>query len=102
MVGKGYMPSSIVENPSFHYLMMHCDCKCVFPSCKQLVNEHLPTILGKAMEMYVLLAIAKCSIITYSFDLWMSRFVLRFFCLVINLIDEEWVLCYVIMALLEA
>ncbi len=62
------------------------------------MNEHLPTILGKAMEMYVsLLQNVQCS-----FDLWMSRFVLRFFSLVINLIDEEWVLCYVTMALLEA
>ncbi len=51
MVGSGYMHSSIVENPSFRCLMMHCDYKYVFPSCKQLVNEHLPTISGKAMEM---------------------------------------------------
>jgi hypothetical protein len=36
-----------------------------------------------------LLTIAKCAIITCSFGLWMSRFVLRFFSLVINLIDEE-------------
>jgi hypothetical protein len=102
MVGKGYMPSSIVENPSFHYFMMDCHYKCVFPSSNQLVNEHLRTILGKAMEMYVLLAIGKCAIITCSFDLWMSRFVLRFFFLVINLIDEKWVLCYVTMAFFEA
>ncbi len=101
MVGKGYMPSSIVENPFFHCLMMHCDCKCVFPSCKQIMNEHLPTILGKVMEMYVLLAITKCAIITCSFDLWMSKFVSRFFSLVINLIDKEWVFCYVTMALFE-
>jgi hypothetical protein len=66
------------------------------------VNEHLPTISGKAMEMYVLLTIAKCAIITCSFDLWMSRFVLRFFSLIINLIYEEWVLCYVTMAHFEA
>jgi hypothetical protein len=50
MVGKGYMPSSIVENPSFHYFIMHCDCKCVFSSSKQLVNGHLPTILDKGLD----------------------------------------------------
>jgi hypothetical protein len=48
-----------------------------------------------------LLAITKCAIITCSFDLWMSKFVSRFFSLVINLIDKEWVFCYVTMALFE-
>jgi hypothetical protein len=58
------------------------------------VNERLPTILGKAMEMHVLLAIAKCAIITCSFDLWMSRFVLKK--ISSHQFDyEEWILCYV-------
>jgi hypothetical protein len=50
------MPLFVMEKKKLHHLVMHCDCKlCVFPSRKQLVNEHLPTMFTKTMERYVLL-----------------------------------------------
>jgi len=56
------------------HLVQHCDYKCVFPSQKQLINEHLPTMLVETMEKHVLPTIAKCATTTTSFNLWMYKF----------------------------
>ncbi len=91
-----------MKNPFLWLLVLHCDFKCVFPSQKQLMNEHLLAMPTKMMERYVLLAIAKCATTTTSFDIWMSKSRCDIFPLIINFIDDQWIPCHVIIALFKA
>lgn len=59
--------------------MMHCDCKCVFPSQKPLMNDHLPIMFTKTLQKCVLLTMTKCATTIFFFNLWMSRFGLDVF-----------------------
>jgi hypothetical protein len=47
------------------------DPKIMFPSRKDLVQKHIPAMLAKTMECYVLLVIATCSSMRITFDLGM-------------------------------
>jgi hypothetical protein len=49
-----------------------CD-RLRIPSHKQLVQEHIVTMVVKTMEPYVLPSIAQCVIATTTFDLSMSK-----------------------------
>ncbi len=46
--------------------------------------------------------IVQCATMTTTFNLWMSRLAYDTFALVINLINEAWVLCYIVIKLFEA
>jgi len=81
--------------------MVLCLCGQVqFPSCKQLVCEHLLALLQKIMEIYVIPDIDKCETMT-TFDLWMSRLGYDTFALVINFINQSWVPYHIIVELFE-
>ncbi len=92
------MPLFVVENPLLRCLVLHCDCKCDFPSSKQLMNEHLLIMLSKMMDKNI----AKFATTIASSNLWMSKFGCDTFGLVINFINDQWVPCHVIIAFLEA
>lgn len=81
---------------------MRRDRKVVFSTRRQLVQEHIPNVLAKTMELYVLPAIATCATPTITFDLWMSRAGFDTFALVVNFIDDCWVPRYVPIGLFEA
>jgi hypothetical protein len=44
-----------------------------FPRWKQLMEEHIPPMLQKTMDTYVLPTISICIIISDTFDLWMNQ-----------------------------
>ncbi len=91
------MPLFVVENLLQRCLILHCDCKCDFPSLKHLLNEHLLVMFSKMMDRYI----AKCATTIASSNLWMSKFGCDTFRLIINFIDDQWVPCHVIIAFLE-
>jgi hypothetical protein len=53
------------------------------------------------MDKYVFPTLDSCVMATASFILWMSKFGLDTFVLVINFINSLWVPCHVIMGLFE-
>ena len=59
-----------------------------FPTQKALVHEHIPALLAKTMERYVLPAIASCTTASITFDLWMSRAGFDTFAFVVSFIDD--------------
>jgi len=59
-------------------------------------------MLVKAMEQYVFPAIAQCKVTITSFDPWMFKIRFDKFAFVIKFINEDWVLCQVIVGLFEA
>jgi hypothetical protein len=62
------------------------------------MNEHLLVMFSKMMDRYI----AKCATTIASSNLWMSRSRCDTFALIIKFIDDQWVLCYVNIAFLEA
>jgi hypothetical protein len=98
--GDGHKKAKKCSNP-FLCSILHCDYKCVFLSQKYLVNEHLPTMLTRMMERYVVLTIAKHATTIASFDLRMSKSRCDTFAFVINFIDDQWVPCHVTIAFFE-
>jgi hypothetical protein len=81
---------------------MHQDPMMKFPTLKALVHEHIPALLAKTMERYVLHAIASCATTSITFDLWMSRVGFDTFTLVVNFINDCWEPRHVIVGLFEA
>jgi hypothetical protein len=58
----------------------------VFPNQKQMVQHHVPSLVVKTMEQYVVPILKSC--VTITFDLWMSKlFKHDTFTLVINFIN---------------
>jgi hypothetical protein len=54
----------------FGCIFVICKCDRIrFPSCKQLVWEHIPNMLAKVMEMHVPPTITQCVATTTTFDL---------------------------------
>jgi hypothetical protein len=58
-------------------------------------------MLSKVMEMHVLLTIAECDMTIMTFAFWMSIIGFYTFGLVINFIDDDWVLCHVTIGVFE-
>ncbi len=58
-------------------------------------------MLSKVMEMHVFPTIAECATTIIMFNLWMSKIEIDTFALVINFIDDDWVLCHVIIGMFE-
>ena len=82
--------------------MMRRDPKVVCPSRKQLVREHIPTMLAKTMDRYVLPLINSCQTASITSNLWMSRIGWDTFALVVNFIDDYWVPHHVTVGFFEA
>ena len=101
-IAKGYESLSIVESAWLRRLMMRRDPKVVCPSRKQLVREHIPAMLAKTMDRYVLPLISSCQTASITFDLWMFRTGWDTFALVVNFIDDCWVPRHVTVGLFEA
>ena len=93
---------SIVESAWLRRLMMRRDPKVVCPNRKQLVRKHIPAMLEKTMDRYVLPLISSCQTASITFDLWMSRTGWDTFALVVNFIDDCRVHRHVTVGLFEA
>ena len=101
-IAKGYETLAVVESLWLRRLVMRRDPKVKFPTRKALVHEHIPALLAKTMERYVLPAIASCATASITFDLWMSRAGFDTFALVVNFIDDCWEPRHVTVGLFEA
>jgi hypothetical protein len=65
-------------------------CPCVnFPFCSNLLEHVLLEIIQKTMNLHVLPSLKTITIISTSFDLWMSKGGVDIFALVINYLDES-------------
>jgi len=65
------------------------------------VGEMLPTMVTKSMDIHVLPKLASASIVSVSFDLWISKGGIDTFALVINYLSKNWELVHVIVGLFE-
>jgi hypothetical protein len=81
--------------------VLYYDQKFVFPFRKKLVQEHIPRMLTKTMECFVLPKIVTYSSLHIIFDLWMSHVIFDTFTLVLNFINDYWVLHHVTISLFE-
>jgi hypothetical protein len=52
-IAKGYESLSSVESSWLHNFVMCKDNKIWFPSWRQLMEEHIPSMLQKIMDTYV-------------------------------------------------
>ncbi len=66
--------------------------KVHFPTRKQLVKKHMPFVLAKCMDHYVLPMLTQCDTISITFDLWTNRIGFDTFALLINFLDWDWYL----------
>jgi hypothetical protein len=53
MIAKGYMPMSIMQSPWLRWMELRPCGQVWFPFHRQLICEHLLTLLQKTMEVYV-------------------------------------------------
>jgi hypothetical protein len=96
---KGYKALSICDNIWLRRLVLDL-CPCVlFPFWSQLVEEVLPTMVTKSMDIHVLQKLASPVIVFASFDLWM--FDIDMFALVFNYFFEAWEHLHAIVDLFE-
>jgi hypothetical protein len=102
LIAKGCIPLSLIESPWVRRLVLMCDSKMAFPSRRQLVKEHIPTMFMKTMEQYVLPLIGKCTTVSVTFELWMSRGTQDTFCMVLNFLDTDWMPQHVTVGVLRA
>jgi len=65
------------------------------------VGEMLPAMVTKSMDIHVLPKLASASIVSVSFDLWISKGGIDTFTLVINYLSKNWNLVHVIVGLFE-
>ncbi len=86
-VAKGYEALSIVECFWLRHLVMRQNGKVRFPIQKQLVKDHIPLMLAKTMDRYVLPTLAQCDIATVTFKLWMLQMGFDTFALVVNFLN---------------
>lgn len=86
---KSYQPLSTVEDPWFRRLVLSQNPRVVFPSRRQLMREHLPAMVAKTMEKFVLPLLETCDTATATFDLWMSRGGVDTFTLVVNFLSKD-------------
>ncbi len=96
---------------TLHYqlLKVHgCDNLCyalwpkIYVSISQnLVQEHIPKMLAKITECFMFPIIVTYSFVSIIFELWMSHVIFDTFALVVNFIDDYWVLNHVTIGLFE-
>lgn len=75
---------SIVESQWLRLLVMHYNPHVMFANYKKIVQHAIPSLVVKAMEQYVMLALDLGVIPTIYFNLWMSRSKHDKFALMIN------------------
>jgi hypothetical protein len=78
------------------------DLKIKFSTRKQLVKDHILSLLAETMEYYALPTLVNYTIVNVTFDLWTNRTRIDTFSLVINFIDDVWVPRHVTIGLFEA
>jgi hypothetical protein len=61
-----------------------------FPFQTTIIEEVLPTMVKKTMQLHVLPRLVEATTLSASFDLWMSRGGVNTFALVINYLNESW------------
>jgi hypothetical protein len=61
-----------------------------FPSQATFIEEVLPTMVEKTMQLHVLPRLVEATTLSTSFDLWMSKGGVDTFALVINYLNESW------------
>jgi hypothetical protein len=69
---KGYLLLSTCENVWMHRLALRLDSKLVFPTQRTLVEEILPTMVDRYLDLYVRPLFFTTFITMVTFDLWMS------------------------------
>jgi len=83
------MPFSTCDNIWLRRLVLHL-CSCVvFPSHVTFVEEVMPAMVKKTMQLHVLLGLAKAITLSVSFDPWISKGGMDTFALVINYLNES-------------
>jgi hypothetical protein len=75
---------SILESQWLRLLVMHYNPHVMFANYKQIIQHAIPSLVVKAMEQYVMLALDLSVIPTIYFNLWMSKFKHDKFALMIN------------------
>lgn len=70
-----------------------------FPSRKAFVQEHIPTMLKRTMNIYLHPTIASCVTMSITFNLWMSRCRYTTLGTIINFIEDTWTLRHVVVGL---
>jgi hypothetical protein len=65
------------------------------------VDEMLPRMVQKTLDLHVFPNLSSTTTISYSFDLWMCKDVVDTFTLLINFLNESWNLIHVIVGLFE-
>jgi hypothetical protein len=84
------MPFSTCENIWLKRLVLCLCLHLVFPSWATFIEEVLPIMVKKTMQLHVLLGLAKVTTLLISFDFWMSKGGMDTFALVINYLNESW------------
>jgi hypothetical protein len=69
---KGYLLLSTCENVWMQRLALRLDSKLVFPTQRTLVEEILPTMVDRYLDLYVRPLFFTTFITMVTFDLWMS------------------------------
>ncbi len=83
------MPFSTCDNIWLRSLVLHL-CSCVvFPFHVTFVEEVMPAMVKKTMQLHVLLGLAKAITLSTSFDPWISKGGVDTFALVINYLNES-------------
>jgi len=101
LIAKGCISLSMCDSPWLRTLVLQCDSKINFPSRRSLMRVHIPNMLAKTMELYVLPSLSACATASITFDLWMSRAGYDTFALIVNFIDNTWVPCHICIRLFE-
>ncbi len=72
-----------------------------FPSQSSLVEVVLPAMVKRTLDQHVLPNLKIATIVSVSFNLWMSHNGVDTFALVINFLNEAWASMHVIVGLFE-
>jgi hypothetical protein len=94
---KGFRPLSSIENVWIRRLVLRQCGRVTFYNKRQFNSEVILSMVGKTMECHALPTFIDATIITTTFDLWMSRRGFDTFALVVNYINKKWEPCHVTM-----
>jgi hypothetical protein len=81
-------------------VLQFCPC-VVFPSRITFVEEMLPTMVIKTMQLHVMLGLVDATTLSICFDIFMSKGGVDTFVLVINYLNESWMPQHVTIGLFE-
>jgi len=79
---------------------MLCQCpRALFPFQSSIMEEVLLTMFKKTVDFHVLSNLTSTTVVSTSFDLWISHDNVDTFALVINFLNENWVPCMLFRAI---